>query len=211
MTMPAPLGSLCVYCGSSTGTEPALTEAAAAVGRLVAERGWRLVYGGGRVGLMGVVADAALAAGGEVVGVIPERLMRAEVAHAGLSELVVVDSMHARKARMALEAGAFLALPGGYGTLEELFEALTWNQLGLHTPTSASPGGNGPGVKPCGLLDVGGFYEPLLEWADGAVRAGLLKPGCRDLILSDTDPAALLDRLAAWEPKAGAKWDRAGG
>ena len=166
--------SLCVYCGSSVGRDPAHREAAAAVGTLMAASGVRLVYGGGAVGLMGVVADAVMAGGGEVIGVIPKGLFSNEVGHQGITELVEVDSMHQRKQRMAEEADAFLALPGGLGTLEELAEITTWAQLGIH-------------AKPVGVLDLDGFWQPLLDFLDGAVEAGFLRPANRELVVRITD------------------------
>lgn len=176
-----------MFCGSRTGDRPAFAAAARRVGAGIAGRGIRLVYGGGRVGLMGLVADAALAAGGEVVGVIPGSLDEREVSHTGLTELRVVGSMHERKALMADLSDAFLALPGGYGTLEEFLEVLTWAQLGLHG-------------KPCGLLDVDGFYEPLRRLFDGATRQGFVSPEHRSLVLTETDPEALLDLLQQHPP-----------
>lgn len=184
---------VCVYCGSSPGDRPLYAEVARALGRRLAERGLGLVYGGGHVGLMGIIADAALAAGGEVVGVIPQRLVDAEVAHHGLSRLEVVTSMHERKARMAELADAFIALPGGFGTLDELFEILTWAQLGLHG-------------KPCGLLDVEGYFTALVAWADQAVAAGFVRPRHRELLMTDDDCDRLLDRLLAHKPVAVSKW-----
>src|SRR4051794_11705814 len=178
---------ICVFCGSSTGTDPVYAEQAAALGKLLAERGIGLVYGGASVGIMGVVADAALAAGGEVIGVIPQHLMRVEIAHDGLSELHVTADMHERKAKMAELSDGFLALPGGAGTLEELAEVWTWAQLGLHR-------------KPIGLVDVAGYYRPLREFADHMVTEGFLRPQHRDLILVDPDPATLLDAFEAYEP-----------
>ncbi len=159
------------------------TEAAQAVGRLLCRRGVELVYGGGNVGLMGVLADACLAEGGRVIGVIPQALVDREVAHQGLTELRVVSSMHERKAAMAELSDAFAALPGGYGTWEELFEMLTWTQLGIQR-------------KPCGLLNVNGYYDPLLELADQAVSEGFLREVNRELLLSDNEPERLLDRLS---------------
>jgi uncharacterized protein (TIGR00730 family) len=181
------LATVCVFCGSSAGARPSYAAMAEALGRELADRGARLVYGGGRVGLMGVVADAALAAGGEVVGVIPQHLMDREVGHPGVTDLRVTSSMHERKALMAELADGFVALPGGFGTLEELAETLTWSQLGLQ-------------AKPFGLLDVEGFYEPLLSFLDHTVAERFVAPEHRALVLSGGDPAALLDRLAAWEP-----------
>jgi len=168
--------SLCVYCGSSMGHDPAHREAAAAVGQLLAANGVRLVYGGGAVGLMGVVADAVMEGGGEVFGVIPEGLFTNEVGHTGITELVEVGSMHERKQLMAEQADAFLALPGGLGTLEELAEITTWAQLGIH-------------AKPVGVLDIDGFWTPLLAFLDQAVSAGFLRPANRDLVvrISDVD------------------------
>jgi uncharacterized protein (TIGR00730 family) len=178
---------ICVFCGSSPGRDPAYLAEAAAFGALLAQRGIQLVYGGARVGLMGAVADAALSRGGRVIGVMPEALMAREVAHLGLSELCVVGSMHERKARMAELSDAFVALPGGIGTLEELFEVWTWSQLGLHT-------------KPCALLDLGGFYSGLSAFLDHVVREGFLKPVHRAGLLVERDPEALLLALARFEP-----------
>lgn len=191
--MTGDLRSICVYCGSNPGTDPAYAAAATELGTLLAQRGIGLVYGGGDVGLMGIVADAALAAGGHVTGVIPQDLWDKEVGHTGLSELLVVHSMHERKLAMADRSDAFIALPGGVGTFEEVFEAITWNQLGIHT-------------KPVGLLDVAGFYGPLLGFLDQTVTAGFVRPGHRDMIVSATEPAAMLDALHAWEPVAAPKW-----
>jgi uncharacterized protein (TIGR00730 family) len=176
--------SLCVYCGSSVGRDPAHARAAAEVGRMLADEGVRLVYGGGAVGLMGVVADAVMDAGGDVLGVIPKGLFSNEVGHTGITELVEVDSMHQRKQRMAEEADAFLALPGGLGTLEELAEITTWAQLGIH-------------AKPVGVLDIDGFWAPLLEFLDQSVEAGFLRPANRRLIVRITDVADVLPELGA--------------
>ena len=173
-----------VFCGSRDGARPAYREAAHALGRALAARGVGVVYGGASVGLMGAVADAALAAGGEVIGVIPQSLVAREIAHAGLTALHVVDTMHERKARMAALADAFVALPGGVGTLEELFEVWTWGQLGLH-------------AKPCGLLDVAGYYRPLLAFVDQGVAEGFIRPAQRHTLVVDDDAARLIDRLAA--------------
>ena len=180
---------ICVFCGSSPGHDPRYLEAARAMGRTIARRGLGLVYGGGSVGLMGAVADAALASGGEVVGVIPQVLQIRELAHKKLSTLHVVGSMHERKALMAELSDGFVALPGGMGTLEELSEVLTWAQLGLH-------------ARPVGLLDVAGYYQPLAEFFDRAVGAGFLRPAHRALLLVGHEPAALLDRFAAWRGPA---------
>lgn len=180
---------VCVFCGSQSGANPAYAAAARELGRGLAGRGYGLVYGGGRIGLMGELALAALGAGGRVVGVIPHALSGKEVALAEATELVVVDTMHQRKALMADRSDAFAALPGGFGTCDELFEILTWGQLGIHR-------------KPVGLLNVNGFFAPLLGWLDHVVAEGLLKAKHRELLLvADTVPA-LLDRLAAWRPAA---------
>jgi len=172
-----------VFCASSPGSRPVYTDAAQAMGALLAERGIGLVYGGGNVGLMGVVADAALAAGGEVIGVIPRSLFEREIAHTGLTDLRIVHSMHERKAMMADLSDAFIAMPGGVGTLEEFFEAVTWTQLGLHQ-------------KACGLLDVDGFYAPLVSFLDRVVQEGFVRTGHRGIVVTDSDPGGLLDKLA---------------
>jgi uncharacterized protein (TIGR00730 family) len=184
---------ICVFCGSSRGSRPAYSEAARRLGIELARGGIGLVYGGGRVGLMGVLADAALAAGGEVIGVIPEALLAWEVAHAGLTDLQVVASMHERKARMADLSAAFVALPGGYGTLEEFCEVLTWSQLGLHR-------------KPCGLLNVERYYDPLLVLLDHAVAERFVRQEHRALVLEATETGLLLELLARWEPPTLDKW-----
>ena len=176
--------SLCVYCGSRVGSKPAFEEAAHRVGTLIGKRGWQLIYGGGNAGLMGVVANAALAAGAPVVGVIPHSLMDRELGHVGLSELHVVDTMHQRKQLMAERSDAFLALPGGIGTFEELFEVWTWRQLGYHD-------------KPVGLLNVGGYYDQLLSFLDVSVDDGFVAAPQRELLQVAADPAELLERLAA--------------
>ena len=187
------LTSVCVFCGASTGTKPAYREAAAALGRELAARKLTLVYGGGAVGLMGIVADAALAAGGEVIGIIPQSLKTSEIGHNGLTRLEVVDGMHARKARMAELSDAFIALPGGLGTLEELFEVWTWGQLGYHN-------------KPLGLLEVNGFYEKLSGFLDHIVGEGFVRAPHRAMLQKSESPATLLDTLDAWQPSAPAKW-----
>lgn len=187
------LRRVCVYCGANRGRDPAYAAAAQAMGRALAVRGIGLVTGGGRVGLMGVVADAALDAGGEVTGVIPDALMRKELAHTGLTELVVTASMHERKARMAELADGFVALPGGLGTYEELFEIWTWAQLGWHT-------------KPCGLLNAAGFYDRLVAFLDGASEAQFLKPEHRAMLIVEDDPDRLLDRFDAYRAPTVAKW-----
>lgn len=175
---------VCVYLGSREGHDPRFRDAAVALGRGIAERGLGLVYGGARIGLMGAVADAALEAGGEVIGVMPHHLVDREMAHHGLSELIRVDNMHERKASMAAHADAFVALPGGIGTLEELFEVWTWQYLGLHD-------------KPVGLLDVAGFYQPLLSFLDNAVDAGFLAARTRAQLQHAGTPDSLLDSLEA--------------
>ena len=191
--MSVELSAVAVYCGSNLGNDPAYAAAAASLGGTLAERGIRLVYGGGQVGLMGVVADAALENGGEVLGVITEALVAKEVSHRGLARLQVVATMHERKAAMADAADAFVMLPDGFGTLDEFFEVVTWTQLGIH-------------AKPCGILDVAGFFAPLRTLLDGAVAAGFVHPAHRDMIVVDDDPARLLDRLAAWSPVTVSKW-----
>jgi hypothetical protein len=187
------LRRICVFCGSSFGSRPAYREAAETIGRLLCQRGIELVYGGGNVGLMGAMADACLDGGGRVIGVIPRALVDKEVAHLGLTELRVVQSMHERKSLMADLSDAFLALPGGYGTWDELCEALTWTQLGIQR-------------KACALLNVSGYYDAFLEFADRAVSEGFLKDVNRDLLLSDDDPARLLDRLAGYAVPIVDKW-----
>ena len=186
---------VCVFCGSSIGNQRAYAEAAEALGAVLAKRGIGLVYGGGNVGLMGVIADAVMAAGGEVIGVIPQSLADREIAHAGITELRVVDSMHTRKAMMADLSDAFIAMPGGVGTFEEFFEAVTWTQLGLHR-------------KPCGLLNVNAFYTPLALFIDQAVTEGFIKPIHRTAIVVDSDPARLLDTLGTIDLPAVPKWIR---
>jgi uncharacterized protein (TIGR00730 family) len=171
---------ICVFCGSATGRGPGYVAAAAALGRLLAERGITLVYGGASVGTMGVIANAAVDAGGEVIGVIPSDLVNRELAHQGLTELRVVGSMHERKAMMAELADGFLALPGGPGTLDELFEIWTWAQIGLHG-------------KPIGLVDTDGFYQPLLRMVEHMSDEGFLKTDYRNIIQVSDDPAVLLD------------------
>ena len=186
-------GRLCVFCGSNPGRDPRYLAAARDLGATLAREGIGLVYGGAAKGLMGAVADAALAAGGEVVGVIPEALVAKEVAHRGLSDLRVVPSMHARKALMADLSDGFVALPGGAGTLEELFEVWTWAQLGHH-------------AKPCGLLDVGGFYAGLGTFLDHVAAEGFMKAPHRDMLVTAGTPAELLARFRAYEPPRIGKW-----
>jgi uncharacterized protein (TIGR00730 family) len=186
--------SLCVYCGSRPGESPAYAEAARAVGQEIGKRGWQLVYGGGRAGLLGVVADAALAAGASVVGVIPHSLMNRELGHRGLTELHVVDTMHQRKTMMAERSDAFLALPGGIGTFEELFEVWTWRQLGYHD-------------KPVGLLNVAGYYDALLGFLAHSESQGFMAAAQTELLQVGTDPVALVERLGAMAPLATAPDD----
>lgn len=191
------LKRVCVFCGSSPGASPRYAEAARHLGRRLAGRGIGLVYGGGNVGLMGEVADACLAAGGHVTGVIPSALVAREVAHRGLPDLRVVATMHERKALMADLSDGFLALPGGLGTLDELFEAMTWTQLGVHR-------------KPCALLEVAGFYAPLVTFLEHAVAARFIPPEHASTLLVAEDVDGLLDRMAAWMAVTTDKWmDRA--
>ncbi|MCC5809327.1 MAG: TIGR00730 family Rossman fold protein [Ectothiorhodospiraceae bacterium] len=182
---------ICVYCGSRTGVEGTYGEAAKALGTRMAQRGVGLIYGGASVGLMGVIADAALEAGGEVIGVIPQLLVDKEVAHPGLTQLHVVDGMHARKALMAELADGFIAMPGGLGTLEELFEMLTWGQLGMH-------------AKPCGAMNVGGYYDDLVRFLDQSVSAGFVRPEHRALLTVEDEPDAMLTALERKMTRIGA-------
>ena len=191
--MPTQLSSIAVYCGSNPGFDPVFTAVTASLGRLLAERGIRLVYGGAHIGLMGTVADAVLDNGGEAHGVITRALEQTEIPHRGLNSLRVTDTMHERKAAMADAADAFIMLPGGYGTFDEFFEVVTWTQLGIH-------------AKPCGVLDVDGYFEPLRALLDGAVRQGFVSKVHRELVITDDDPARLLGRLAAWTPVTTDKW-----
>ena len=188
-----PVRSVCVFCGASIGANPAYREAAVTLGQAIARRGLTLVYGGGAVGMKGIDADAAMAAGGEVVGIIPQSLLDAEVGHKGLTRLEVVDGMHARKARMAELSDAFIALPGGLGTLEELFEVWTWGQLGYH-------------AKPLGLLDVNGFYEKLGGLLDHIVEEGFVRPQHRAMLLLGQQPDALLDGMNEFVAPVVPKW-----
>ena len=184
--------TLCVFCGSSPGTRPTYTQAARTLGKTLAERDLSLVYGGGKVGLMGKLADAVLANGGKATGVMPDFLAAKEIAHPDLSELHLVASMHERKALMAELADGFVMLPGGFGTLEEFMEVLTWAQLGLHS-------------KPLGLLNTAGYYDPLLSFFDHAVREGFVGQTLRDLILESSEPAGLLEAMSH-QPAAFDKW-----
>ena len=185
--------SICVFCGSRPGVRPAYRAAAEFLGKTLAERGLELVYGGGNVGLMGAVADACLAAGGKVVGVIPRALMEWEVGHEGLSRLEVVDSMHTRKARMAELADGFIALPGGLGTFEELFEILTWAQLGIHH-------------KPCAVLNVDGYFDGFLQFLDSAVAQGFLRGEHRALLMVSPHLNDLLEQMANYRSPIHEQW-----
>jgi uncharacterized protein (TIGR00730 family) len=187
------LRSVAVYCGSSAGLDPAYLDAAHSLGTALAHRGLTLVYGGGKVGLMGAVADAAMAAGGRVHGVITTALLDAEVAHRGITELEVVSTMHERKARMAELADGFLALPGGYGTYEELFEVLTWTQLGIHS-------------KPVVVVNVNGFWDPLIGQIARSTDDGFMKPIHRDVLRSDASPEGAVDLLLQPVPPVTPKW-----
>ena len=184
---------VCVFCGSSEGSRPIYAEAARHMGREITRRGLGLVYGGGKVGLRGAVADAALEAGGEVVGVMPDALVSKEIGHEGLSKLHVVGSMHERKKLMADLSDGFVALPGGYGTFEELLEVLSWAQLSIHE-------------KPCALLDVAGYWRPLASLFDGAVAEGFVRPDHRKLVLMAEKTDELLDLMVQHEPPAAKKW-----
>lgn len=184
---------ICVYCGSSPGRDAAYREAASALGRALADRGLGLVYGGASVGVMGAVADAVLAAGGEAIGVIPRALATKEVAHGSLTELHVVQSMHERKALMADLSDGFAALPGGWGTIEELFEMLTWAQLGFHE-------------KPCGMLNVAGYYDDLARFLEHAMGEEFVREAYREMLIVEREPSALLDRFAAYRAPRVRKW-----
>ena len=184
---------ICVFCGSAAGKRSTYQEAAVDIGTRLALGNFDLVYGGGRVGLMGLVADSVLRNGGRAIGVMPEHLVAKEIAHQGLTELHVVSSMHERKALMEQLADAFVALPGGYGTFEEFCEMLTWGQLGLHR-------------KPCGLLNIDGFYDPLIELFEHAVREGFVPADHRRFVLDDSQPGRLIERLVRYEPPATTKW-----
>jgi uncharacterized protein (TIGR00730 family) len=185
--------SICIFCGSSSGRNPVYAEATVALAQELLRREIGVVYGGGNVGLMGLLADTMLAEGGRVTGVIPQGLLAKEVGHRGLTELLVVESMHERKAAMAARSDAFIALPGGFGTFEEFCEIVTWTQLGLHQ-------------KPAGLLDVHGYYAGLIRQFDHAVAEGFLKPENRAIVLRAESAPALLDALFAWQPLAVDKW-----
>ncbi|HSD69431.1 MAG TPA: TIGR00730 family Rossman fold protein [Woeseiaceae bacterium] len=184
---------LCVYCGSNSGNQPVFAAAAKELGGALAAAGIELVYGGSAKGIMGALADAVLEGGGTVIGVIPKALIDKEVGHTGLTELHVVSSMHERKSMMAVLADGFAALPGGYGTLEEIIEMLTWGQLGFHT-------------KPCGLLNVNGYFDDLLRYLDRAVASGFLRPQHRAMLLVAERPAGLLQQFSSYVPPNGEKW-----
>ncbi len=184
---------IAIYCGSSRGLDPIYATAAAQTATFLAQQGIGIVYGGGNVGIMGVIADAALAAGGEVIGVIPESLLAKELGHGGVTELHVTRSMHERKQKMVDLSDAFIALPGGFGTLDELFETLTWLQLGFHG-------------KPVGLLNVAGFFDHLLTFLDHMSTTGFLKPEHRSSLITETDPEALLQAIRAFQPYTCEKW-----
>jgi hypothetical protein len=187
---------LCVFCGSSAGQDPVYLEAARSLGEALARNGIELVYGGASVGLMGAVADAVLAHGGHVIGIMPQALVDKEIAHKGLSDLRVVGSMHERKALMAELSDGFIALPGGLGTFEELFEVWTWAQLGYHR-------------KPCALLNVAGFYNKLTHFLDDVVERGFVKPAHRAMLIVQDEPAALIEAIRSYEPPKVEKWIKA--
>ena len=188
-----PLRSICLFCGSSPGLDPAFKMAAAQLGSTLAHNNIRLVFGGGHVGLMGIAADACLSAGGEAVGVIPRKLMEKEVGHTGLTQMHVVETMHERKALMTQLSDAFIALPGGYGTLDELFEALTWQQLSYH-------------LLPVGVLNVSGFFDHLIQFLDHAREQRLLRDAHRDSLIVDTDLTRLIGRMQKFVPPNNEKW-----
>lgn len=185
--------SITVFCGSSSGVRTEYAEAARNLAKLLVENGIRLVYGGGNIGLMGIIADEVMKNGGEVIGIIPDSLDKKEVGHRGLTELRVVESMHERKAQMAELADGFIAMPGGIGTFEEFFEILTWAQLGFHD-------------KPCGILNVSGYYNGLLALCDNAVTEGFLRAVHRKLILDDADAVSLLEKMKDFRPPVVEKW-----
>ena len=184
---------VCVFCGSNNGFRPQYADAATAMAAAMVQRGLGLVYGGGNVGLMGTIADAVMRQGGKVIGVIPDALVERELAHGDVTEMIVVRSMHERKAKMAELADAFIAMPGGFGTFEEFCEIVTWAQLGLHR-------------KPCGLLNVEGYYDPLLALFDHAVAEGFLRPTNRLLVIQESDPGRLLENLSSYTLPVTEKW-----
>ncbi len=187
------MNRICVFCGSKTGNSPLFLETAIQLGRVLAERGLELVYGGASIGLMGAVADSVMAGGGKVVGVIPEAMASKEVAHDGVTEMHVVSSMHERKSMMARLADAFVALPGGFGSFEELLEMITWAQLGIHR-------------KPVGILNVNGYYDPLIQLFEGAIEAGFIKPRNRQLFVIEQEADRLLQTLLAHKPPEVKRW-----
>ncbi|MDH4047216.1 MAG: TIGR00730 family Rossman fold protein [Gammaproteobacteria bacterium] len=184
---------LCVYCGSNTGNKPVYVDAARQLGTALVTNRVELVYGGGAKGLMGILADAVLGAGGKAIGVIPRALMDKEVGHKGLSELHIVESMHERKSMMVMLSDGFVAMPGGYGTLEEIIEVLTWGQLQFHS-------------KPCGLLNVNGFFDDLLRYLDGATASGFVRPQHRAMLLVADRPSGLLHQFSQYVPPDAEKW-----
>ena len=189
MTELRSLSSICVFCGSASGNDPVFVHAAAEAGKALAMRGCTLVYGGGKVGLMGAVADASLKAGCKVIGVMPKHLVEREIAHGGLSELVIVETMHERKTKMSELSDGFLVLPGGAGTLEEAFEQWTWAQISIH-------------AKPIGFLNINNYFDPLLKMIDEMVEAGFLQAAYRDMLIVDPDPDAVLERFKTYVPPA---------
>ncbi|WP_299457297.1 TIGR00730 family Rossman fold protein [uncultured Microscilla sp.] len=180
------MNSICVFCGSRSGANPIYREKATHVGHILAKKGLKLVYGAGKVGLMGAVADAMLAKGGEVIGVIPQFLVDKEVAHDGINELIIVESMHERKQKMTKMADAFLILPGGIGTMEEFFEVYTWGQLGLHQ-------------KPIGILNVGSYYDLMIQFLNHTVGQGFMSQSTKDIVFTDTNPEALLRKMRSYK------------
>jgi uncharacterized protein (TIGR00730 family) len=192
-TRQAPLQRICIFCGSQPGLDPDYAAAAGHLGRLLAARGITIVYGGGHVGMMGLLAEAALKAGGQVIGVIPEGLKRRELAYANLTQLIVTRTMHERKQQMADLADGFIALPGGFGTFEEFCEIVTWAQLGMHG-------------KPCALLNVKGYYDRMLAMFDHGLQEGFIRPVHRGLVLAEPDAERLLSVMQAWVPPVLEKW-----
>lgn len=184
---------LCVFCGSKSGDDPAFMEGAIALGHEMARRGIEMVYGGGRVGMMGTIADAVMEAGGDAIGVIPRALRKLELAHPGISQLHVVGSMHERKKVMADLSDGFITLPGGFGTMEEFFETVTWSLLGIHH-------------KPCGIVNTAGYFDPLLELIDGFISHSFASAEHRRLIVADDDPIRLLDRIIDYRPPRLMEW-----
>ena len=192
--MPPSINSICVYCGANPGQDAAYADAANQLGQLLADRSIELVYGGGNVGLMGTIADAVMAGGGRVTGIIPKAIADVEVAHRAVTELHIVGNMHERKSMMARRADAFIVLPGGIGTMEEMFEAWTWAQLGIHH-------------KPIGLLNTHGYYDALLKFLDAMSGEGFLKPAHRSMLLTGTTPESVLQTLLEAEPEKDAAWE----